>query len=154
MMRSARMTSDPCVSTTFPSKVAIFFASSAIMLSDSMLTGLSRSARSASAGAPASINSAAISGAARRLVPRRNIERAPHLGLQRELLLVLVDDQADARQGRLPVGNRHRLVRPQDSLAGEHVKVFRACAQLGLVGGRLAQDEHVAVQIGFFPLAI
>src|SRR4029077_17733315 len=152
-MRSARMTSEPCVSTTFPSKIAVFFASSAVMLSDSMLTGLSRSARSASAGAHASIEST-ISAAARRLLPRRNIERAPHLGLQRELLLVLVDDQPDARQSRLPVGKRHRLVRSQDSLSGEHVKVFRACAQLGLVGGRLAQDEHVAVQIGFFPLAI
>src|SRR5882672_6153295 len=136
-MRSARMTSDPCVSITFPSKVAVFFASSAVMLSDSMLTGLSRSARSASAGAPASIESATISAPARRLVPRRNIERAPHLGSQRELLLVLVDDQPDTRQGRLPVGNRHRLVRLQNPLSGEHVKVFRACAQLGLLGGRL-----------------
>src|SRR5438445_563688 len=41
------MTSEPWVSTTFPSKVATFFASSAIRLSDSISTGLSRSGCSA-----------------------------------------------------------------------------------------------------------
>src|SRR5690242_11505382 len=154
-MRSAWMTSDPCVSTTFPSNVAVFLASSAIMLFDSMLSGLSRSARSASAGPAAHVHVAARARAATPpLLLRRRIERAFDLRLQGELLLVPVYDHADAAERRVSVGDRHTLVRAEDSLVGEHVEEFRADAKFRLQRRRLAQDEHVAVQIGFpaFPI--
>src|SRR5438093_7182283 len=110
------MTSEPCVNTTLPSKVAVFLASSAVMLFDSMLTGLSRSARSANAGAVASVHiTASAKAPADRLLSGRRIERAFDLGLQGELLLGLIDDHADPGQSRSPVGNGDRLVRPKDA---------------------------------------
>src|SRR5258708_12513031 len=85
------MIREPWVSTTFPSKVAILLASSAIMLSDSMLTGFSRSARSARADPAANAHSAARprAAAAPALFPGRRIERALDLRLQRELLFLV-----------------------------------------------------------------
>src|SRR5690349_22233061 len=154
-MRSAWMTSDPCVSTTFPSNVAVFLASSAIMLFDSMLSGLSRSARSASAGPAAHVHVAATARAAMPpLLLGRCIERAFDLRLQRKLLPVLVYDHADAAERRVSVGDRHTLVRTEDSLVGKHVEEFGADAKFRLDRRRLAQDEHVAVQIRFLALPI
>src|SRR5690242_13084083 len=154
-MRSAWMTSDPCVSTTFPSNVAVFLASSAIMLSDSMLSGFSRSARSASAGPIAHVHVAARARAAMPpLLLGRRIERALDLRLQRVLLLVPVYNHADAAQRRASVGDRHTLVRAEDSLIGKHVQEFRADAKFRLQGGRFAQEQHVAVQIGFLAFPI
>src|SRR5882672_8700112 len=105
------MKSEPWVSTTFPSKVVTFLASSAIMLSDSILTGLSRSVRSASAG-PASAHHVARprAAAARALFPVRRIEDALDLGLQRELVLLRVHDHADPGQDRAPLGDGDGVV--------------------------------------------
>src|SRR5215831_14037543 len=147
------MMSVPCVSTTLPSNVAVFCASSALMVFDSMLIGLSRSPRSARAGGATSADAAAsTSPATQRLLPRPRIERAFDLRLQRELLPRLVENQADPRQRRSPVGNRHRLVGAQDALPGEDVEELRARAKLGLLRSRLAHDQHVAVQESFLPL--
>src|SRR5262245_15552054 len=149
------MTSDPCVNTTFPSNVAIFLPSSAVILSDSMFTGLSRSARSANAGSAASIHIAASTWVTEdKLLPGWHIERAPNLRLQRELLLGLVDYQPDSGQGRSSVGNRDRLIRANDPLSGEHVEELGARAKLRPLLRGLAHDEHVAVEEHLLRLAI
>src|SRR5882724_11567576 len=140
-IRSARIKSDPCVNTTLPSNVAVFLASSAVMLSDSMVRGFSRSARSASAGAAGSAAIAARAKiAAHRLLFKRRIEGAFDLRLQRELLLVLVDDHADPGKGRVTVGNRDRLIAAQDAFFREHVQEFRPHAKFWLLGRCLAQE--------------
>src|SRR5207247_10130806 len=81
------MTSEPWTSTTFPSKVETFLASSEIMLSDSMLIGLSRSAFSASADSDVNAHIAARprAAAARALFPGWHIKDALDLRLQHEL---------------------------------------------------------------------
>src|SRR5713101_8295043 len=106
------MMSEPWISTTFPSKVATFFASSAIMLSDSIFSGLSRSARSALAGPVASAHHVARprAAAARALFPVRRIEDALDLRLQRELALLRVHDHADPGQDRASLGDRDGVV--------------------------------------------
>src|SRR5262245_6864568 len=152
-MRSERMMSEPCVSTTLPSKVAVFFASSAVMLFDSMFTGLSRSPRSASAGA-ASTDIAAITMATGRLLPEGRIEGASDLRLERELLFGPVDDHADAGDCRPSIGNRYGLVCAVDSLAGEYVQELRARLELRFFGRGLSQHQHVAVQESLIALAI
>src|SRR5262245_27674053 len=142
------MMSEPCVSTTFPSNVAVFCASSAVKRSDSMFTGLSRSPRSADAGADASRHAAARASAeAAGLLPRRRIVGPSHLGLKRELLLGLVENHADPREGRLAVSDRDRLVGPQYSLSGEHVKILGARAKLRLLRRGLSQNHDVAVKL-------
>src|SRR5882672_1329839 len=152
MILSARMMSEPWVSTTLPSNVAVFCASSAVRRSDSMFTGLSRSLRSANAGADASTHAARASAAG--LLPRRCIVSASDLGLERELLLGLVEDHADPRQGRLPVRDCDRLIGPKYSLSREHVKIFGARAKLRLLRRGFAEDHDVAVQECLLALAV
>src|SRR6267378_3982445 len=155
-MRSARMMSEPWTSTTFPSKVETFLAPSEIMLSDSMLIGLSRSALSASADSDVNTHIAARprAAAARALFPRWHIKDALDLRLQHELLIVLVHNHPDPCQGRAPLGNRDGVIRTRDPLFGQHVQEFRASAKLGSLRRCLAQEEHVAVQESFLALAI
>src|SRR5437899_5674327 len=88
------MMSEPWTSTTFPSKVETFLAPSEIMLSDSMLIGLSRSPLSASADSDVNAHIAARprAAAARALFPGWHIKDAFHLRLQHELLIILVRD--------------------------------------------------------------
>src|SRR6266705_2996427 len=150
------MTSEPWTSTTFPSKVETFLASSEIMLSDSILIGLSRSALSASADSDVNAHIAARprAAAARALFPGRHIKDAFDLRLQHELLIVLVHDHPDPCQDRAPLGNRDRVIRARDPLFGEYVQEFRASAKLGSLRRCLTQEEHVAVQEGLLALAI
>src|SRR6266508_2760142 len=120
-IRSAWMMSETWVSTTFPSKVATFFASSEIMLSDSMLIGLSRSALSASADPAAKAHIAARprAAAACALFPGWHIKEALDLRLQHELLFVVVHHHPDPCQDRASFGNRDRVIRTHDPLFGE-----------------------------------
>src|SRR5260370_39552022 len=115
------MMSEPWVSTTLPSKVATFFASSEIMSADSMLIVLSRSAFAASADPDVNAHIAARprAAAARALFPGWHIKDALDLRLQHELLIVLVHDHPDSRQDRAPLGNRDRVIRTRDALFGE-----------------------------------
>src|SRR6266705_417129 len=117
------MTSEPWTSTTFPSKVETFLASSEIMLSDSMLIGLSRSALSASAEADVNAHIAARprAAAARALFPGWHIKDAFDLRLQHELLIVLVHDHYDPCQDRAPLGNRDRVIRARDPMLRPHM---------------------------------
>src|SRR5882762_10181161 len=142
------MTREPCVSTTFPSKVAIFLASSAIMLSDSMLTGFSRSARSARADPAANVHAAARprAAAAPALFPGRRIEGGLDLGLQRELLFFVVHHHADPAQNRTSFRNRDCLVGTRNPLLREHVQEFGARAKFRPPRRGLAQDHHIAVK--------
>src|SRR5258706_4127566 len=107
------MMSEPWVSTTFPSKVAIFLASSAIMLSDSMLTGFSRSARSARAEPAAHAHAAARprAAAAPALFSGPRIAGGLDFGMQRGLLFVVGHQHSDPAQNRKSLRNRDRLVR-------------------------------------------
>src|SRR6266571_5078248 len=124
------MTSEPCVSATLPSKVATFFESSAIMLSDSMLMGLSRSARSASAGCEAAHAAAKTSAAtARALFPGRRIEDALDLGLQRERVFVLFHHHPDSGQDRASRGDDYGTVGAHHTFLGEHVQELGAGAK-------------------------
>src|SRR5258706_228865 len=117
------MTSEPCVSTTFPSNVAVLRESSATMLSASMLTGLSRSACSARSDAPPRQAETTRNTAGRRyLLPLGCIEYAPDLGLQLEDLSVLVHHQSNPGKHRAPLGDGHSMVRLQDSLLRQHVQ--------------------------------
>src|SRR5712671_6685394 len=141
------MMSEPWVSTTFPSKVAIFLASSAIMLSDSMLTGFSRSARSARADPAAKAHAAARPrAAAPALFPGRRIEGGPDLRLQRELLFLVVHHHADPAQNRTSFRNRDCLVATRNPLLREHVQEFGARAKFRPLRRGLAQDHHIAVK--------
>src|SRR6266849_2246177 len=150
------MMSEPWVNTTFPSKVEAFLASSEIMLSASMLIGLSRSALSASADPAANAHIAARTRAtvARALFPGWHIKDALDLRLQHELLIVPVHHHPDPRQGRAPFGNRDRVIRTRDPLFGEYVQEFRASAKFGSLRRCLAQEQHVAVQERLLALAI
>src|SRR6267378_3699562 len=150
------MMSEPWVSTTFPSKVETFLASSEIMLLASMLIGLSRSALSASADPAANAHHAARPrvAAARALLPGWHIKDALDLRLQHELLFVLVHDHPDPCQDRASFGNRDRVIRTCDSLFGEHVQEFRASAKFGSLRRCLAQEEPIAVQESLLALAI
>src|SRR5882762_4883078 len=142
------MTREPWVSTTFPSKVAIFLASSAIMLSDSILTGFSRSARSAKADPAANAHAAARprAAAAPALFPGRRIEGGLDLRLQRELLFVVVNHHADSAQNRTSVRNRDRLLGTKNPRLREHMQEFGARAKFRPLKRRLAQDQHIAVK--------
>src|SRR5260221_13928446 len=135
------MTREPCVSTTFPSRVAIFLASSAIMLSDSILTGFSRSARSAKADPAANAHAAARprAAAAPALFPGRRIEGGLDLRLQRELLFLVVHHHADPAQNRTSFRNRNRLVGTQNPLLREYMQEFGSRAQFTALRSRLAQ---------------
>src|SRR6266851_5467853 len=154
-IRSARMTREPWVSTTFPSKVAIFLASSAIMLSDSMLTDFSRSARSAKADPAANAHAAARprAAAAPALFPGRRIEGGLDLRLQRELLFLVVHHHADPAQNRTSLRNRDCLVATRNPLLGEHMQEFGARAKFRPLRRGLAQDHHIAVKEGLLPLS-
>src|SRR5216117_965326 len=147
------MTSEPWTSTTFPSKVETFLASSEIMLSDSILIGLSRSALSARADSDVNAHIAARprAAAARALFSGWHIKDAFDLRLQHELLIVLVHDHPDPCQDRAPLGNRDRVIRARDPLFGEYVQEFRASAKLVSLRRCLAQEEHIAVQEGLPP---
>src|SRR5579864_316520 len=151
---SPRMTRVPRVRMTLPSKVAIFFTSSAFRLSDSILTGLSRSAFSASAAQARHAAETPSTTAASVLFFLRNIENTFHLGLQRELLLVLVDDHADAGQLRSALRDGHRAVGRGDALVAEHMQKFGAGLERLLHRGSLAHDQHVAVEEGFLALPV
>src|SRR5258706_10883114 len=142
------MIREPWVSTTFPSKVAIFLASSAIMLSDSMLTGFSRSVRAARADPAANAHAAARprAAAAPALFPGRRIEGGLDLRLQRELLFVIVHHHADSAQNRTSFRNRDRLVGTQNPLLREYMQEFGARAKFRALRRRLAQDQHIAVK--------
>src|SRR5260370_19936713 len=122
------MMSEPWVSTTLPSKVATFFASSEIMLSDSMLIALSRSAFSASADPDVNAHIAARprAAAAPALFPGWHIKDALNLRLHRELLIVLVHDHPDSRHDRTPLGNPDRAIRTPHALSGEQLRTFSA----------------------------
>src|SRR2546428_12789426 len=150
------MMSEPWLSTTFPSKVEIFLASSEIMLSDSMLIGLSRSALSASADSDVNAHIAARprAAAARTLFPGWHIEDALDLRLQHELLIVPVHHHPDPRQDRAPFGNRDCVIRARDPLFGEYVQEFRASTKFGSLRSCLAQEQHIAVQESLLALAI
>src|SRR2546427_400835 len=150
------MMSEPWLSTTFPSKVEIFLASSEIMLSDSMLIGLSRSALSASADSDVNAHIAARprAAAARALFPGWHIKDALDLRLQHELLIVPVHYHPDPCQDRAPLGNRDRMIRARDPLLGEYVQEFRASAKFGSLRRCLAHEPHIAVQEGLLPLAM
>src|SRR5882762_7063438 len=155
-MRSARMMSEPWTSTTFPSKVETFLAPSEIMLSDSMLIGLSRSALSASADSDVNAHIAARprAAAARALFPGRHIKDALDLRLQHELLIVLIHNHPDPCQDRAALGNRDCVIRTGNPLFGEQVQEFRASAKLGSLRRCLAQEDHIAVQESLLALAI
>src|SRR5437899_5709540 len=150
------MMSEPWVSTTFPSKVETFLASSEIMLLASMLIGLSRSALSASADPAANAHIAARprAAAARTLFPGWHIEDALDLRLQHELLIVPVHHHPDPRQDRAPFGNRDRVIRARDPLFGEYVQEFRASATFGSLRRCLAEKEHIAVPERLVAVAI
>src|SRR5260370_38602482 len=120
------MRSEPGVSRTFPSRVGFFLASSAIMLSDSMLTGFSRSARSARADPAANAHAAARprAAAAPALFPGRRIGRGLDLRLQRELLFLVVHHHADTARNRTAFRKRDCLVGTENPLLREHVQEF------------------------------
>src|SRR6266545_6726411 len=148
------MMSEPWVSTTFPSKAATFFASSAIRLSDSILTGLSRSARSALAVAVSSAHHVAIASAAAAsaLFPVRRIEGALDLRLQHELVLLRVHDHAYPGQDRASIGDGDGMVRARDPFFGKQVEEFGARAQLRQFRRGLAHEQDIAVKKRLFAL--
>src|SRR5204862_6843034 len=115
------MMSEPWASTTFPSKVETFLASSEIMLSDTMLISLSRSALSASTDSEVNAHIAARprAAAARALFPGWDIKDVLDLRMQRELLIVLVHNHPEPCADGARLRNGDRVIRTRDSLLGE-----------------------------------
>src|SRR5262245_15147892 len=149
--RSARSVNVPCVSTTLPSNTATCFTSSAIMRSDSILTGFSRSARSARAESARTVKSKRSTARHTGSSPLA-VVGATDACLEFELAGLVVVIHSDPAEPRRTLEDDDAFRRARDVLFREQLKVACLHSQFGVFGCCFATYRDISVKLYFVAL--